>query len=779
MFSSTAALPEPRIAVVICTRDRPAALQETLVSVWSQARLPDELILIDDGHLPEDVRDRIAERCRELGIAGKFAQSAKRGLTASRNQAADLAQSAVLQYLDDDVTCASGFLAEIARVMRDPRVAGVTANVREPSFESRSARLYQLGYRLGGWWGIRPRGRPPGPPPRVLCADPSTPVAPASSRRASPDSRSGADRARAVVPARWLSGAAMALRRDLVREYRFDESLAEYALGEDREMGYRLAPHHWLVEARQAHVVHRREPGRRTDGRRLGFMTGYNYLHILNRTCRLGAGEWLLIGWSFAVLAAMHLVWAIVGDRRGHFAELRGLTEGLLEFWRVGYQRDGRFLRDDSVNHGLQAVRSARSRERLSAPSSSYGEGCLSHSGAARPEGRGSSTGVPPRRVLFITNRLEPGGAERMLLALVTRLRAHGVEPCIGCLQDAGPLAAECRAQGIPVFDHLLHFKTDAAVLLRLRRLLREQRINAIVVAHSGGDRMFWSTIAGRLARRPVVVWSHWFPVPPARHFERANRLLYRWVDAYVALGERHRQALIRHEFVPAGRITVIPNALDPAPFLKAPPRAEARQRLGLAEDDIAVAIIANLRREKRHDVFLRAARRLAADHPRLRFLVIGDGPHRDAVHAAAAASGLGSGVLRLLGPRSDIPALLPGIDISCLCSDLECFSLTMLEAAAAGCVFIGPESGCLPDFLEHRRTGLLIRPADVDSLTDAIRGLAADADLRRRLAEAAREKVTHGFDLNSTARAFAALLDDLVECSIIGTPRRMTDRER
>lgn len=708
MLSRESVAPDPTVAVVICTRDRPDALLRTIESVWTQTRLPDELIVIDDGALPPDVPERIAARCHELGIIWRCARSRRPGLTRARNQAAELASSDILQYLDDDVTCEPGFLAEIAAIMRDPLVGGVTANVREPSFESRSARWYQLGYRLAGWWSVGPRRRPHGPPPAVV------------------------GRSDVAVPTKLLFGAAMALRRDAVCAYRFDESLAEYALGEDHEIGYRLAAHHWLVQARRARAVHHRAPTQRTAARRLGFMTSHNYIAILRKTCSLGPGDWLLIGWSLAVLAGMHLVWAVVGSRRQHLDELRGMIDGLL----ASLTSVCRVSQSDGERH-----------RRFEPPSQSLA----------------SSRRLDRRRVLFVTNRLEPGGAERMLLALVKRLRPHGVEPLIGCLKDAGPLAGECHTAGIPVFDRLLHFKTDAAVLLRLGRILREHRVDAIVVAHSGGDRMFWSTLAGGLCGVPVVVWSHWFPVPAVRHFEIANHLLFRWVASYVALGERHRQALIRLEGVPAGRIVVIPNAIETDRFVNAAPRAEVRRRLGLADRHVAVAIIANLRPGKRHDVFIEAARLLAAENAELRFLIIGDGPHRAAVHAAAAASKLPPDVLRLLGTRDDIADLLPGIDISCLCSEneyfQECLSVVMLEAAAAGCAFIGPDSGCLADFLGHRRTGLLIRPADVAGLTDAIRELAADASLRRRLADAARQKVMAGYSLDAMARSFAALL--------------------
>ncbi|MFH1420127.1 MAG: glycosyltransferase, partial [Planctomycetota bacterium] len=301
---------EPTVAVVICTRDRPRALIETLNSVLAQTRLPDELIIIDDGHLSEEILDRLSRQCQDLGTTWLYQRSASPGLTSSRNLAVEIASSDVLQYLDDDVTCEAGFLGEVSRLMADPLIAGVTANVREPAFETRGGRLYQLGYRLAGWWRVAPRGTPSGPRPRALS-----------------DST-------VVTRARWLSGAAMALRREVVAAERFDEGLTDYALGEDREMGYRLAPRYWLVEAKRAHVTHRRETSQRTDSRRLGFMASYNYLRILKKTCRLGAGDWLLIAWGLSVVAAMHVAWSLIGDRRAHLGELAGMAEGVLAFFR-------------------------------------------------------------------------------------------------------------------------------------------------------------------------------------------------------------------------------------------------------------------------------------------------------------------------------------------------------------------------------------------------------------------------------------------------------------
>lgn len=704
----------PTIAVVICTRDRPDSLLESLESIWPQSHTPDELIIIDDGEMASDIRTRIAVSAKSNNITFQCEKNGSRGLTPGRNQAARISTSEVLLYLDDDVSCREDCIQRIVELFRDSRVDGVTATVEEPLFESRNAKLFLIGYKLAGWWRVAPRQGPGTPMPRILA------------------------RRHVAVPARWLSGAAMALRRSVVLANPFDENLVEYALGEDREMGYRLAPRHWLLESKLARVRHRRDPGQRLDGRRLGLMTVRNYLYILRKTCRLGVGDAVLIAWSFAVLMSMHAIWLLGPSRRMHFDVLLGMIHGLL---RAAFEA----LTLNPVRHTPES-RHQDSDIRTSALAIS----------PSKPEP------LDERRVLFVTNRLENGGAELMLLALVQRLGKHQIAPFVLCLKDGGPLAPQCRAAGVPVFEGLLHHKTDAVVVPRIQRIITENRIDIVVVAHSGGDRMFWATLAARLTNIQVVVWSHWFPLPGQHHFERANRALYRFVDTFVAIGRRHRTALIRHEHVPSGRITVIPNAIPLDRFLGDHSRADARKRLRLDDNHVAIAIIANLRREKRHDIFIAAAKALAKENPALRFLIIGDGPHRDTVQATAASSGLDHEVLRLLGPRDDIPDLLPGIDISCLCSEQECFSVTMLEAAAAGCPFVGPDSGCMPEFLDHRKTGLLIKPADCDSLTEALRELASDSRLRRSLAAEARRKVMADFGIERMTAAFADLLFSL-----------------
>ncbi len=709
-----------RIAIVICTKDRLGALRETLRSVWAQSRVPDELLIIDDGRMDDAAQGDIARDAAHSNTRFIYHRKYEPGLTRSRNVAAQQASADVLIYLDDDVTCAANLVDEIAAIMADSRVAAVSPVIEEPRLGGRTAQLWQLGYRIAGWWRVRPGvdAAVRGAPPAMLTWEPQR-----------------------VCPLMHLSGAAMALRRDVVLANPFDETLTQYALGEDREMGYRLAPSHWMLEARNTSVVHRREIGGRGDPRRFGFMTSRNYLYILTKSCRMSPGRWALIGWSLLLIGLMHAAWGLV--RRDHWLELCGMIEGVRAFVseRIRTRSAPRGVRyaervEDDSQHATRSLRTPR---------------------AAIGVSKRTVASARPLHVLFVTNRLEPGGAELMLASLAKHLPARGAQPVIACLKDAGPLAADLRAHGIAIYDRLLHHKTDVAVIARLRRLLREEAMDVVTVAHSGGDRMFWSTLAAATRRTPVVVWSHWFPRAGHQHFETANRALYRFVDVFVALGERQRQAMIRHEQVPAGRIAVIRNAIELDAFIGRS-RSAARRALRLTDDQFAVGIVANLREEKRHDAFIRAARTLASRFPNMRFLVIGDGPNRDAVQAAAEASGLDHERLRLLGARHDVPDLLPGLDVACLCSEVECFSVSMLEAAVSGVPFVAPDVGCLGEFLIHEQTGLMTRAADPEGLALSVERLATDAALRHRIVETARRRAVHEFGVEHMAGAFSDL---------------------
>ena len=297
----------PSISVAICTRDRPAALQRCLRSVCAQDHKPQEIIVVDDGSIAADACQRLARQVRQNGMGWAYYRKTEPGLTRSRNLALAHATGQIVQFFDDDAEPDGDYLGEIAALFAADatgRVAVLGGTVIEPALTGLGGRAWRLATRLAGWWSLGRRGMQRGPWPEPA--------------------RLG----RRVSATLNVTGAALAVRRDAVYPPGFDEALTGYALGEDRELGYRLSRTHLVGRAARARAVHHHDPAGRLDPERFGHDAVYNYCYILHKNIPMGLGEWLAVLWSLTVLAGLRLGLAVVRHRRRHLLELGGMIRG-------------------------------------------------------------------------------------------------------------------------------------------------------------------------------------------------------------------------------------------------------------------------------------------------------------------------------------------------------------------------------------------------------------------------------------------------------------------
>ena len=105
---------------------------------------------------------------------------------------------------------------------------------------------------------------------------------------------------------------------------------------------------------------------------------------------------------------------------------------------------------------------------------------------------------------MFLLTSMPVGGAETLLVNLVRRFDRRRIEPLIGCLKEKGVLG-EAISNEVPTFEHLIHHKYDVAVIGRLKKLFRDQSVDAMITV-GAGDKMFWGRIAARQAKVPVIL---------------------------------------------------------------------------------------------------------------------------------------------------------------------------------------------------------------------------------------------------------------------------------
>lgn len=352
-----------------------------------------------------------------------------------------------------------------------------------------------------------------------------------------------------------------------------------------------------------------------------------------------------------------------------------------------------------------------------------------------------------PIRVLHLIKGLGRGGAETLLaqgLRFADRERfTYGFGYF---LPEKDALVASLAAEGADVT--CFGARGSAAVLMSARRVAAHARRWRADVLHCHLPLAgVAGRVGGRLAGVPVVYTEHNAMEQYHALTRRLNVWSWRWQDRVVAVS-REVAASARAHAGSMVEIEIAPNGVDEEHFRRdASERAEARRRLGFPEGAVVIGTVAVFRAQKRLDVWLRAAQLLHERHPDARFLVVGDGPLHEQVHAAVAALGL-SDVVVLPGLSTDVRPLMAAMDVYMMSSDMEGLPVALLEAMAMELPAVVTAVGGIPEVVRPARSGVLVSPGSPEALADAADGLVRDASLRRILGAGARSIVVRDFSI-------------------------------
>ena len=332
---------------------------------------------------------------------------------------------------------------------------------------------------------------------------------------------------------------------------------------------------------------------------------------------------------------------------------------------------------------------------------------------------------------------------------LVAGLTARGVDNQLLCPQgsEVGAAARAAHVVELPMRGEL-----DVTLLPRLARELKRLRPDLVHV-HSRRGADLYGGFAAALAGVPAVLTRRVDAGEPAV----LARLKYRPYRAVVALSRAIERQLL-DAGVPAERTALIPSAVDTERYRPDPgARERLRKAFALPGDALVVGVVAQLIERKRHSWFLSSLPALVREQPALRVLFFGRGPLERAVAKAIAELGLEDRVV-LAGFRTDLPQLLPGLDLLVHPAQREGLGLALLEAASAGVPAVACSAGGVPDAVVDGETGVLVPRDDAAALRRAVAALLADSAERQRLAEAARRHAERRFDVDRLVAAHLSL---------------------
>ena len=364
--------------------------------------------------------------------------------------------------------------------------------------------------------------------------------------------------------------------------------------------------------------------------------------------------------------------------------------------------------------------------------------------------------------VAFVQSRFDRGGAERMMQDLVRSLDRTRFAPVLVALDRPGTIGDELAAEGIPVLSGLARGTFDPAVGGRLNAALISAGVRVVYTTDSAQP-LFWCGQVRRRRKDLALVVGFHSTGNRAKRLQHAvsRRSALPVADRVVALAPSHRAFLADRFGISAERFVEIANGVDVTRFHPARDRAAERRALGFAPETPLVGIVAALRPEKRHSLFLEVATRTAAEFPETRFLIVGDGPERALLEREAAP--LGDRV-RILGARSDVPEIQRVLDVAMLTSDavVETLPLALMEAAASAVPVVATRVGSVDAIVADGLTGTLVPPGDAGALASRLAELLRDPSRRAIWGAAARRRAEEHFDRSQMVARYERLFTDL-----------------
>ncbi|HKP97269.1 MAG TPA: glycosyltransferase [Fibrobacteria bacterium] len=355
------------------------------------------------------------------------------------------------------------------------------------------------------------------------------------------------------------------------------------------------------------------------------------------------------------------------------------------------------------------------------------------------------ANGSRPLKILQVSHDLRAGGLQRVVIDLAQGLRRLGHDAHICSLRGPGPLGAEIRGRGIPLWTMPWPERgADRWMFLKVFHLLRKHRYDVI---HTHNTQAFLDGgMAALLARVPVRIHTdHARAFPDRLRYMVLERLMSRAYDKVVGVSAHTAENLRRHEGMDPRRLTVIRNGIDGAWYRAERARLDAgrlRREAGLDRFGRVFGLGVRLEEQKGIRYLLEAMPAILARHPDAGLAVAGTGALESDLRERSRALGVADNV-RFLGAYPELTPFYPLIDCFVLPSLWEGLPLCLLEAMSLGLPIIATRVGGVGDLLEDGRTARLVPPMDPAALSRAVIACLDDA----RAAEAMGREARRAFD--------------------------------
>jgi glycosyltransferase involved in cell wall biosynthesis len=304
----------------------------------------------------------------------------------------------------------------------------------------------------------------------------------------------------------------------------------------------------------------------------------------------------------------------------------------------------------------------------------------------------------------------------------------------------------------------------DFRVIDALKTIVAQRQPDLVVTNSVKSHFLMWRS---RLWKdRPWVAFHHGYTTTDRkmRLYNRFDRWSLPKADLVVTVCDAFARELTASIDLSPDKIRVQHNSILPSPPLMAKIVRAVREKLNLAEDALVVLSVGRLSREKGHADLVAAFTLFSEAHPatNCKLVIVGDGPERESLQAAAHASGHVQRII-FTGQLSDVRPLYAMANVFVLPSHSEGSPNVLLEAMAAKVPVVATAVGGVPEIVEHDRSALLVAANDPPALAKSFARVLAEPELAERLTSFAFAQIVNRHTPEQYVKSLVRIYEDAV----------------
>lgn len=380
-------------------------------------------------------------------------------------------------------------------------------------------------------------------------------------------------------------------------------------------------------------------------------------------------------------------------------------------------------------------------------------------------------------KVAQVITRLDRGGAPDIVSIIFTQLDPSRYELKLISGYTCQPSFKTCQLMKnldahilyIPQLRRQINPIWDIVALIKLYFLFQKEKFD-IVHTHTAKAGAL-GRIAARLAGVPKVIHTPhghnfygYFGPGMSKIVILIERFIASFTDKIIVLTELEKRDLINFKIIPTKKIAVINSGLEIDAYHKIDVNiSKKKEELQIDSEVTLVGMIGRLEPVKGPEYLIAAAKLVAENFPKVKFLIVGDGTLRGKLEADCKKLMISDKCI-FTGWREDIPQILSILDILVLPSVNEAVGRILIEAGACGLPVIASNVGGVPGIVKDQETGILVPPKDPPSLAKAIINLLEDKEKRIKMGVAAKNWVDDKFKASKMVESISNLYTEVMK---------------